>query len=110
MFRDFPNQVMIYIFIWSVGTLVTARAMFRNMVRRQYGGLGWDEVILAAVSSLSLCVFFWPLALLRFIGSDPETFARRVGGESKSEKIKRLESEKRDQVFEIQRLERETRV
>jgi hypothetical protein len=106
---------MIFLLIYLASFLVVWRPLFRNELKSlAYRDCppDWEQVILAAITATAMGLFApfiligWTLKVT--IGqSNPATLARRVGGESREQKDKRLEREKKAREAYIRRLERE---
>lgn len=100
---------------WVLCGLVAARWVFRAFAADigQYGGLDWMDVTGGLFIAVIVGLFFWPLAAafaaLRAAvgGKDADAFARRLGGESREQKMQRRERELWDREARIRALERE---
>lgn len=98
--------------VYAIGYLVALRPIFRwaiNDVRWGDQELDWGDVFEAGVMTIGAC-WGWPvigvcLVIRRSV--DPDAFVRRVGGESKEAKARRLEKERRERERYIADLERQ---
>lgn len=79
------------------------------------GRPSWGDVAVGCIVALIVGCLCWPLifvfrALRIVVGAkNPETFLRRLGGESKDDKIRRLEREAVDRRIEVREFERRNR-
>lgn len=101
---------------WALGALATTRLTFRFWIDVACDGRrdpDWSEVFMYLPLSALLSAMIWPLVWLLAAaratigGGDPGTFARRVGGEPRGARIKRLEREARERELRIARMERD---
>jgi hypothetical protein len=102
--------------IWFIGFLITFRPIFRWWVGLvSYDKVDWADVCLSLILT-SVGVFFWPIFVVGTIlkntvgNGDPDVFARRLGGESRTDKTKRLEKEKKERELYIDSLERKLEI
>ncbi len=100
---------------WTVCALVAWRPIFRAMAF-QLGPPKWDDVAFALCLGGMFAALGGPfviafLILRRLVAPhDPEAFARIIGGESRVDKIKRLEWEAEERRRHIEWLEQRTGV
>lgn len=106
--------------IWLVPYVIGYAFSFRPLFRRMYSG-GRYYTAGDLVFELILCALFnggWPVIVgwwgFEHVVSggtrDAATIAKRIAGESRQEKLERLEQEKKDRERYIASLERELKI
>lgn len=83
--------------LYGGGVLLSWRPVFRAIFKdlTEYGTACWEDVVVASILA-TIAVWVWPLAApfvvaRTLIGGDAEKVGRRLGGESRADKARRLE-------------------
>lgn len=102
---------MIFLWIFLIGYVLSFRPLFRFWMQ-QVPYPNWGDVCLGIFLWMTTGIF-WPIlfvvaCLNRTIGRcNPEEFARRVGGESREQKVERKRKELHSLQKRVEQLERE---